>query len=250
LSILFLTKSILLNIIRQKTIIFSTLILPIVIILSTWWVTVDIPIVFKLGNGEYINANMINVHVITGGLTAMGITSGVFGFLISTEYQNLSNRLRQVGYPQLKIFFCILLALFTLLTVTSIIAIVLSIYLSNPISYFGLALSIILITFIYATVGNLVSVLISNNTSGTLVILIFSFIDLMLLSNPMGEELYLKTWTYYLPGFWPVQIALISGFIGFSGDIYIIIVRIILYFSVLIAMIYLIKRTKTLVGNQ
>jgi len=43
---------------------------------------------------------------------------------------------------------------------------------------------------------------------------LLSFIDLMFVSNPMGEGVYMQSWAYWLPGFWATQIALESGFLA------------------------------------
>jgi hypothetical protein len=77
---------------------------------------------------------------------------------------------------------------------------------------------------------------------GTLIILSVSFIDLMLVSNPMGEGLYLQSWTYYSPGFWPVQISLESGFLGFPTNLLHHVVYAGVYFLVLVIFSLSVKR--------
>lgn len=241
-GVILLTKSLLYDLARQKTIIFSSFILPIVTIWSTWWVTVDIPMIFALYSGQQIQASMIDVHVVTGGLTAMAITSGLFGFIITADYQKISTRLKQVGYSSVSINSSILLTLFSVLTLTSLVAISFSLSLAHAESRWGLILSILLVTMIYTGVGNLIGTVYPNLTAGSLLILIFSFMDLMLFTNPMGEGLYLQGWTYYTPGFWPVQLALEAGFIGFPTNLIEVLGRGLLYFIVLLGTPYLLKK--------
>ena len=242
-GIILLTRTFLRDLIRQKTIIFSSFILPIVIIWSTWWVTADIPMVFKLDTNSQISASMIDVHVVTGGLTAMAITAGLFGFIITADYQFISKRLKQVGYTTTSINIAVILSLLSILVLTSLVAILLSTSLAQPESGIGLAISILLVTMIYGGLGNLIGTIFPNITAGSLIILIFSFMDLMLFANPMGEGLYLQNWTYYTPGFWPVQLALEAGFLGLSETIIPIIFKGFLYFFGLLFISFLMKLT-------
>ncbi len=214
-----LTKAFLKNMIRQKTIIFSCFFLPVLTLWSTWWVTADLPMTFELANGETVNASMIDVHVLTGGLTAMAITAGLFSFIITAENQKVSSRLKLTGYSPSTINLGIFLSLFIVLVIASILTAYLTINLYWPEDVLGVFVSVFLVTIIYASFGNLMGNLYPKVMEGTLIVLLVSFIDLMLLSNPMGENLYLQSWTYYTPGFWPTQLVLETGFIGESSDI-------------------------------
>ncbi|OLS20400.1 MAG: hypothetical protein HeimC2_37520 [Candidatus Heimdallarchaeota archaeon LC_2] len=230
------------NLIRQKSVIFSCFILPLVIIYSTWWVTADIPMVFGLKeSNKIINASMIDVHVFTGGLTAMAITAGLFSFIMTAENTKLYDRLKLVGYSSPTIILASFLGLFIILFITAMVSILLSLSLAEAKNPIGTAIAIFLVTLNYAAVGNLIGTIYPKITEGTLLILIFSFMDLMLFTNPMGIELYLQTWTLYLPGFWSVQIALESGFIGFPVEFLKSLFLSVLYFLVLILTTQILK---------
>ncbi len=210
----FLSKNLLVNLLRQKTIVFSCFILPVVTLISIWWITADIPMTFSLHDGTKISASMLDVHVITGGLTAMAITAGIFSFVITAEYQKIAKRLRLTGYSPRTINIAVMMALLSFLIIASIATTILTILLYEPKEMLGMYLAVILTTLIYAAVGNLIGNLYPKMMEGTLIVLLASFIDLMLLSNPMGEELYLQSWTYYVSGFWPTQLVLDAAFIG------------------------------------
>ena len=204
------------NLLRQRTIVFSCFILPVFTLLSIWWITADIPMQFSLYNDKVIAASMIDVHVITGGLTAMAITAGIFSFVITAESQRIADRLKLSGYSPRTINIAVILSLLTFLILASIATAILTIVLYEPKDYLQLYLAIGVTTLIYASFGNLIGNLYPKVMEGTLMVLLMSFIDLMIVSNPMGEELYLQDWTYFAPGFWPTQLVLDAGFIGSS----------------------------------
>ncbi len=213
---IYLSKNMLLNLLRQRTIVFSCFILPVFTLLAIWWITADIPMQFSLYNDDVIQASMLDVHVITGGLTAMALTAGIFSFVITTEYQRISDRLKLSGYTPRTINLAVIMALLTFLILASIVTAVLTVLLYEPKDYLQVYLAVVLTTLIYATFGNLIGNLYPKIMEGTLIVLLASFVDLMLVSNPMGEELYLQWWTYHAPGFWPTQLVLDAGFIGSS----------------------------------
>ena len=202
---------------RQRAMLFSSLILPLITLFSTWWVTVDDPMPFKLENGKASIQSMLDIHVLTGGLTAVAITAGIFGFLLTVDNKKTTDRLIIMGYSEIAITVGWLLSLLTILSMAAIITYILTIILYTPNNLLGVFVAILLTTLIYATVGYVVGSIYPKLMEGTLIVLVFSFIDLMLLSNPMGTEIYLSPWTYYMPGFWPTQLALEAGF--FDGKI-------------------------------
>ncbi|MFW9990601.1 MAG: ABC transporter permease [Candidatus Odinarchaeota archaeon] len=226
---------------RQKAIIFSCFILPVVIIWSTWWVTADFPMLFRLDNGQEIAASMIDVHVITGGLMAMAITAGLFAFIITSENQKIADRLKLAGYSPRSITLGTLLALLTVLAGAMVIAVLLVFSLYQPEDNVGVLLAVILVTLVYAALGNLLGTVYPKVMEGTLLILFVSFLDLMLLTNPMGEGLYLEPWTYFLPGFWTVQLALEAGFLGEPADLVMQTSMVIIYVLVLLLLVQLAK---------
>jgi hypothetical protein len=218
-GILIIAKAAIKTLVRQKSIIFSCFILPVLTIWSTWWITADIPMVFNLENSQVISSNMIDVHIVTGGLTAVAITAGLFGFILTADSRRLVDRLRLMGYSSITINLGWFTALLSVLLFSSSIASLLTIFLYKPVSIGGVISAITLTTIIYASFGYFLGILYPRVMEGTLIVLLVSFIDLMLLSNPMGENLYLVSWTKFLPGFWPTQMALEAAFIGFSSDI-------------------------------
>lgn len=230
------------NIVRQRTIIFSSFILPIVIIWATWWITIDWQMIFKLESGKEISASMLDVHIITGALTAMGITSGIFGFLITAELEPLFKRLKQVGYSVLEINISTIIILITVLFLSATVAILFSLILTEPNNIPGLILATLLIILIYASLGNLIANIYPDITAGSLILLIFAFIDLMLVTNPMGEKLYLQKWTYVYPGFWPTQIVLEAGFTNSIENFLIPSIFSLMYFIILISLTLIIKK--------
>ena len=241
-NIKYLSSMIMKNIIRQRSIIFSSLILPIVIIWATWWVTVDWSMTFELVFGKEVSASMLDVHIVTGALTAMGITSGIFGFLITAELEPLVKRLKQVGYSVLEINIATILVLFTVLLFTAAIAILFSLKLTVPNSIPGLILATLLITLIYTSLGNFIANIYPDITAGALILLIFAFIDLMLVTNPMGEKLYLQKWTYVYPGFWPTQIILEAGFTDSIDNVLLPSVYSLLYFVFLMSLSLIMRK--------
>ena len=206
------TISALKTVYRKKTVLFSAFILPIITLVSIWWVTADQLMIFSLENGDFLAQNQLYVHILTGGLTAIAITASIFGFILTAENQKLSQRLQIVGYSPIAINLGWFFSLLLLLVFSSIGTFFLTIKLFYPANVVGLFVAILLTTIIYSALGYFVGSLYPKLMEGTLIVLIFSFIDLMLFSNPMGVEIYLKPWTYYLPGFWPTQLVLHSGF--------------------------------------
>ncbi|MHA1945211.1 MAG: hypothetical protein ACXAC6_11095 [Candidatus Hodarchaeales archaeon] len=232
--VLIISKAALKTMFRQKSIIFSCFILPVLVILSTWWITADIPMIFNLENGKMISSNMINVHIVTGGLTAVAITAGLFGFILTADSRRLVDRLRLMGYPSITINLGWFTALLSVLLLSSSIASLLTVSLYEPVSITGVFVAITLTTIIYSAFGYFLGILYPRVMEGTLIVLLVSFIDLMLLSNPMGENLYLISWTKLLPGFWPTQMALEAAFIGFSSDIFLQTIIILGYIIILV----------------
>ncbi len=211
----FLTLAFLKNILRQRSMIFSTLVLPALIMWSTWWVTADIPMQFGFAIADNeIGKSMIDVHVVTGALTSIAITSSLFGYILFAENRRTISRLRISGYTDSTISLATLLSLLVTLILSIVVVSILALNLTEIKDTTGMVISIVTVTAIYASLGTLVAKFITNVTEGTLILLIFSFLDLMLLTNPMGGGVYLEKWTYFLPGFWPVQIALESAFVG------------------------------------
>ena len=226
------------NMLRQRSIIFSCFILPIVIIWSTWWITADIPMVFSLANDEEIRiaASMIDVHVVTGGLTAMGITAGLVTFILVADNNRISERLKLMGFSPVAINLGSFLPLLFILVVTALVATGLSITLAESADWRGIAVSIFLVTLVYSAFGNMVGSIFPRPMEGTLFVLVVTFIDLMLVSNPMGVGLYLQDWTYYSPGFWPVQISLESGFSKLPVSIFTQSMYVLVYFAGLLVL--------------
>lgn len=194
--------------------------------------------VFGLANDEEfrIAASMIDVHVVTGGLTAMGITAGLVTFILVTDNNRISERLKLMGFSPVAINLGSFLPLLLVLIVTALVATGLSITLAEPADWRGIAVSIFLVTMIYSAFGNMVGNIFPRPLEGTLFVLVVSFMDLMLVSNPMGAGLYLQDWTYYSPGFWPVQISLESGFSELSASIFSQSVYALLYFAGLLVL--------------
>ena len=200
------------SIARQKAMLFSSLVLPMITLLSTWWVTVDEPMLFKLASGGVAVQSMLNIHILTGGLTAVAITAGIFGFLLTVDNQKTADRLIIMGYSPATITIGWLLSLITILSFAGIVTFGVTVLLYWPTNPLGVFIATFLTTIIYATIGYVVGSIYPRIMEGTLIVLVFSFIDLMMLSNPMGVNVYLKSWTYYLPGFWPTQLVLEAGF--------------------------------------
>ncbi|MHA2053591.1 MAG: hypothetical protein ACW99F_08340 [Candidatus Hodarchaeales archaeon] len=234
LGVLIIAKAALKTMLRQKSIIFSCFILPVFLIWSTWWITAEIPMVFKLENDQNVSSNMIDVHIVTGGLLAVAITAGLFGFILTADSRRLANRLHLMGYPSIIINFGWFAALLTVLLISASVASLLTIYFYEPLSIVGVVSAIFLTTIIYAAFGYFLGILYPRIMEGTLIVLLVSFIDLMLLSNPMGENMYLVSWTKILPGFWSTQMALEAAFIGQSSDLLIQAILIICYILVLL----------------
>lgn len=207
------------SMIRQRTIIFSVFILPIVTIWSTWWVTADMPMVFKLVSGSEVSASMIDIHILTGGLTAVAITAGIFSFLISSDNSKINKRLRLVGYSPNVISFAMFLSTLIVLVSSFIVALILTTFFYWPEYWIGVALAMLFTVLIYSLLGSLLATFYPKSVEGTFIILLVSFLDTMLLSNPMAEGVYLQWWTHYLPAFWPTQIVLEAGFIGLTSYI-------------------------------
>ncbi len=205
------------SVIRQKTVLFSSFILPFFTLWSTWWVTADVPMSFRLYDDSVLVQSMLDIHIFTGALTAIAITSGILSFLLTAANQKNAQRLRIMGYSQSVINLGWFLALLTILVLGAIGTFLFAIYLLWPKDLVGVFIAILLTTAIYSAVGYLVGILFPKVMEGTLIVLIFSFIDLMLISNPMGGEVYLSSWTYYFPGFWPTQLVMRAGFFSNSN---------------------------------
>ncbi|UJG39780.1 MAG: ABC transporter permease [Candidatus Heimdallarchaeum aukensis] len=209
----FLTGFTLKSLLRNKTIVFSSLILPILTLLSTWWVTVDELMSFELQNNEQLYQSMKDVHILTGALTAVAITSGIISYILTVENNMISPRLKITGYTQLEISLSLLVSIFTILSLANISTFLLSLLLFWPKNPAGVLVAILFTTIIYTVFGFFIGFYFTKIMEGTLIVLIFSFIDLMMISNPMGGEIYLKPWTKFFPGFWPTQIVLHAGFL-------------------------------------
>ncbi len=204
------------SIIRRRSVFFSSFILPIIFIWVVWWITTEMPMTFKLYGGEVITESTLDVHIVTGALNAIALTAGLFGFLITFENRKIATRLRVAGFSRLTISLGAFTALTLVLLLSALIAGTLSVYFYYPKDVVGFAVSLLLITLIYGAIGHILGTIYPRILEGTLIILLFSFIDLMLLTNPLGRTVYLKKWTYVIPGFWPIQILLRSSFVGFS----------------------------------
>ncbi len=146
-----------------------------------------------------------------------------------------------MGFSPVSINLGSFLPLLLVLVVTALVATGLSVTLAEPADWRGIAVAIVLVTLVYSAFGNMVGTLYPKQLEGTLLVLVVSFIDLMLISNPMGEGLYLQDWTYYSPGFWPVQISLESGFSRLPASIYTQAIYVLFYFVGLLALTQFLK---------
>lgn len=209
-----LARTFLLDMLRQKTVVFSCFVLPAVIIWSTWWVTADLAMEFKIDSGPTIQASMIDIHLVTGALTGMAITAGLFSFLVTAEARRVADRLRVTGFSPLAVATGPLAAILLVLGVAALAAFGLAASLDMPEQPGGVLWSVLLTTLVYAAVGALLATLYPRVMEGSFIVLLLSFIDLMFVSNPMGEGVYMRPWAYWSPGFWPAQIALESGFLA------------------------------------
>ncbi len=236
------------NLFRQLSIVFSSVILPLVTLWATWWVTADFPMNFELANTEQnVASSMVDVHVVTGSLTAMAITAGLFGYIITNEHRKINDRLELVGYSPTVISFAMFLTLFVTLSLSIALTAFFANVLASPKDSLGLTLAIVLVSLIYVSLGNLVATILPKVTEGTLLLLITAFIDLMVLTNPMGGGVYLESWTYYLPGFWPVQVALEASFLG-NASVGTMIYPLI-YFVLTIVLILFVRNTRSYVRS-
>lgn len=248
-QLFFLTGVFLKNLFRQLSIVFSSVILPLVTLWATWWVTADLPMSFGLANSEETVArSMIDVHVVTGSLTAMAITAGLFGFIITEEHRKINDRLELTGYSPTTISIAMFLTLFVTLSFSIGLTAFLANLLASPKDPYGLTLAIVLVSLIYVSLGNLVATLLPKVTEGTLLLLITAFIDLMVLTNPMGGGVYLESWTYYLPGFWPVQVALEAAFVG-NASISTMVYPLV-YFVLAIGVILVVRNTRSSMRSE
>ncbi len=240
--VLELSRMIFRNLLRQKSIIFSSTILPIVIIWATWWITVEVPMTFELYSGKLISASMLDVHIVTGAITAMGITSAIFGFLITVEFADISKRLKQVGYSYSEINSSIFVVLFLVLLFTSSISVSFSYLLTKSDDLQGMIIATLLISFIYVSIGNLVANIYPDVTAGSLILLIFAFMDLMMIVNPMGEAIYEQSWVKFFPGYWPTQIVLEYGFSDTPSGMISQIIYSLIYFLIIMALSFFVKK--------
>ena len=209
-----LAHSFLLDMLRQRTVVFSCFILPLVILWSTWWVTADLPMEFRIDSGRIIQSSMIDIHLVTGALTAMAITAGLFAFLVTAEARRVAARLKVAGYSGFAVAAGPFTAILGVLLVAALASFGLATALDVPQQPLGVLWSVVLTTLTYAAVGALIATVYPRVMEGSFIVLLLSFIDLMFVSNPMGEGVYMQSWAYWLPGFWATQIALESGFLA------------------------------------
>ncbi|MDH5404523.1 MAG: hypothetical protein OEZ01_13625 [Candidatus Heimdallarchaeota archaeon] len=237
-------KPFLKNMLRQRSIFISTFILPILIILTTWWITADTIMIVKFAfdSNTTISTDMISIHIITGSLTAMGITASIFTFILVSDNHKLSNRLQLAGYSMISINIGMFLSLILVLSASALICGSITLFLVETKEPLGVIISILSITILFSAIGNLLGWIYPKNNEGTLILLFYSFIDLMYFTNPMGLGVYLQKWTYLLPGFWPTQIALTAGFYGYSDSTRQAVLYIITYVLILLGISIVLKK--------
>lgn len=231
------SKATLISIYRRKSTLFSSFLLPIIFIWVIWWITPETLLEVKLFSGDISYETMLDVHLVTGALNAVAITAGLFGFLITFENRKISDRLRVAGFSSITVSLGGFFALTLVLLSSAFIAGLLTVYLYLPEDLIGFGLSLFLITLIYGALGHILGVIYPRILEGTLIILLFSFIDLMMLTNPLGRAVYLMKWTYILPGFWPMQVLLQSSFVGFKYNIIWMSLLSILYLIIIMSLI-------------
>ena len=230
------------NMIRQRTVIFSVFILPIVTIWSTWWITADMMMSFKLVSGLNVTANMINIHILTGGLTAVALTAGIFSFIIASDNARVNERLKIIGYKSTTINISMFISTLSVLILSYAVTLVLTVNFYTPKYLLGVSLAMLFTMLIYALIGNLLAIIYPKPVEGTFIVLLISFLDTMLLSNPMAAGVYLEDWTYLLPAFWPTQLILESGFVGSTSNLLEYIVNSALYLVALLAIVRIQKK--------
>ena len=230
------------SMIRQRTVIFSVFVLPIVTIWSTWWITADMIMGFDLVSGLSVSANMIDIHILTGGLTAVAITAGIFSFIIAADNAEIGDRLRLMGYQPSTIGFAMFFSTLVILVLSYVVALFLTVSFYWPKYLLGVGLAMLLTMLVYALIGNLMAFVYPKPVEGTFIVLLLSFIDTMLLSNPMAVGVYLQKWTYFLPAFWPTQLVLESGFVGYTSNLWGYVENSLIYFMFLLAATWFMKR--------
>lgn len=165
---------------------------------------------FQLASGTTVTASLASIVAMFMTPLAGAIVGGFTGLFVIRMARKTDGRLMLAGYRPDQIVLARLLmlgAVGMLVTVVAMIALLLTG--STPVLLGWFALATLLTTLIYGMVGVLAGTML-DTLSGVYLLLFTPMLDILLFQNPLDAET--TTFATYLPGNFPVQLAMDAAF--------------------------------------
>ncbi|MFQ6124822.1 MAG: ABC transporter permease [Candidatus Heimdallarchaeota archaeon] len=197
---------------RNRFAIFTMLLLPIFTLVIAFVATKDVLMLVALDSGEVISISMLEVHVVTATLTGIAIMTAMAGFYITISSAKRDRRLFLSGYRAIHIVGAKALICGVVLLAGSSLVYSLTVLFVSPKNHLIAYGAVLLVGFVYVFLGILVGSLVPREFEGSLLVLLISFIDTMLITNPMSSGSYRTLFSKMFPGYSPVQIMLEATF--------------------------------------
>lgn len=197
---------------RNRFAIFTMLLLPIFTLVIAFVATKDVPMLVALDSGEVVLVSMLEVHVVTATLTGIAIMTAMAGFYITISSTKRDRRLFLSGYRAIHIVGTKALICGVVLLAGSFLVYSLTVLFVTPKSHLIAYGAVLLVGLVYIFLGILVGSLVPREFEGSLLVLLISFIDTMLITNPMSSGTYRTLFSKTFPGYSPVQVMLEAAF--------------------------------------
>ncbi|MHA2232680.1 MAG: hypothetical protein ACXAB4_09330 [Candidatus Hodarchaeales archaeon] len=219
---------------RNRFTLMTMLMLPIFIFGIAFIATTDEPMPVELQD-ETVIVPMVDVHTFTASLTAIAILTGIGGFYMTLISQQNDRRLIMAGYRSFNIVMVKVGISLLILGLGSILIFFLTMFVLPPKVPEVFFVGVLGAGLLYAIVGILVANLIPKEFEGSILVLLFAFVDTMLITNPMAPGTYQTTLSQLFPGYAPVQLALDGGLTHKAANVPLLVGWILVYFILLAA---------------
>ncbi|HUB94224.1 MAG TPA: hypothetical protein VMB52_07020 [Verrucomicrobiae bacterium] len=162
--------------------------------------------------GTFIQANGHDLVLISAGLNVMAMILGFMFFHSARQSMAFDKRLTRAGLKRTSFVFAKSAALIVSTAVVSLYTIlVLVAYWHFPHNTFEVLLGFWMVSLIYAALGMLLGMLLTNELVGFFIIIMFSMTDTFL-QNPIGNPAANKAFLAYFPSYSAMQLSVAGGF--------------------------------------
>ncbi len=150
-----------------------------------------------------------------GGVSALmyaAMLAGIMGFYIMFSAMKTDRRLLLAGYHAFELVTARCVVLLLMAAGTTVLLVAIMLFFFTPMQFGAYVLAIYQAATIYAFYGGLAATMVRSELGGLIAIVFFASIDVRFLEMPGYSNVIGEWWTQFLPGYFPVQLALDAAF--------------------------------------